>query len=102
MNVGTRRHCAYCRLKKCFDLKMRKDWIRTNKETELRQLKKLAKEQKKLNQLTDDQQIILDLPIVMRKKKRLMIKPTIQERTIKPVNIYNVIRLMIFLCLLDL
>jgi hypothetical protein len=101
MNVRTRRHCAYCRLKKCFDLKMRKDWIRTNKETELRQLKKLAKEQKKLNQLTDDQQIILDLPIVMRKKKRLMIKPTAQKLNIEPVNINNLIRLIIFLCLLD-
>jgi len=38
----------------------------------------------------------------MRKKKRLMIKPTVQEWTIKPVNIDNVIKLMIFLCLLDL
>jgi len=80
---------------------MRKDWIRTEEEIELRRLKKLAKEQKKLNQLTDDQRFRLNLPIVMRKKKRLIPKPTIQEWTIKPVNIDNRIRLMIFLYLSD-
>jgi len=80
---------------------MRKDWIRTEEEIELRRLKKLAQEQKKLNQLTADEQSRLHLPIVMRKKKRLMIKPTVQEWTIKQVNIYNVIRLIIILCLLD-
>ena len=30
---------------------MRKDWIRTDEEREFRQLQKLAKEQKKLNNL---------------------------------------------------
>jgi hypothetical protein len=102
MNVRTRRHCAYCRLKKCFDIKMRKDWIRTEEEVELRRLKKLAKEQKSLNQVTNDQQTILNLPIVMRKKKSLVIKPTISKLIIKPVNIDNRIILMIFHCLLDL
>ncbi len=101
IDVRTRRHCAYCRLKKCFDVKMRKDWIRTQEEIELRRLKKLAKEQKKLNQLTADEQSHLDLPIVMRKKKRLMIKPTVQEWTMKQVNIDSVIKLIIILCLLD-
>jgi len=80
---------------------MRKDWIRTEEEIELRRLKKLAQEQKKLNQLTADEQSRLNLPIVMRKKKRLMIKPTVQKWTIKQVNISNVIRLIIILCLLD-
>jgi len=86
MNVRTRRHCAYCRLKKCFDIKMRKDWIRTEEEVQMRQLKKLAKEQQKLNESTNDQQFLINLPIVARKKKRLMIKPTTQELITKPVN----------------
>jgi hypothetical protein len=55
---------------------MRKDWIRTEEEIELRQLQKLAKEQKRLNKLTNTEQPLLHLPIVTRKKKRLMIKPT--------------------------
>ncbi len=78
---------------------MRKDWIRTEEEIELRRLQKLAKEHKKL---TNVQQYHLSLPIVERKKKRLMIKPPTQELTIKPVSIDNLIRLMIFFCLLDL
>ncbi len=65
---------------------MRKDWIRTKEEIELRQLQKLAKEQKRLNKLTNTEQPLLHLPIVMRKKKRLMIKPTFQESVVKPVN----------------
>ncbi len=101
MNVRTRRQCAYCRLKKCFDIKMRKDWIRTDEERELRQLQKLAKEQKKLNKLPDDQQPRLNLPIVMRKKKRLFVKQAIQEVFAKPVNIDNRIILIIFHYLLD-
>jgi len=74
-------------------MEMRKDWIRTEEEVELRQLQKLAKEQKKLIKI---QQHPLNLPIVIRKRKRLMIKPTTQELIIKPVNIDNRIRLMIF------
>ncbi len=76
-------------------MEMRKDWIRTEEEVELRRLQKLAKEQKKLTKI---QQHYLSLPIVIRKRKRLMIKPTTQELTIKPVNIDNLIRLMIFDC----
>ena len=64
---------------------MRKDWIRTDEERELRQLQKLAKEQKRLYNLTNDQQLLFNLPIVVRKKKRLMVKPTIQQ-LIQPVN----------------
>ena len=67
-----RRQCAYCRLKKCFDIKMRKDWIRTEEERQLRLLKKLHK-QKKLNDLSlDEQESISKLPIVVRKKKRIL------------------------------
>jgi len=80
---------------------MRKDWIRTEEEVELRQLQKLAKEQKKVNKLTNNQQYRPNLPIVMRKRKRLMIKPTTEELIIKPVNIDNPIKLTIFHCLLD-
>jgi hypothetical protein len=65
---------------------MRKDWIRTEEETQLRQLQKLIKEEKKINKLTNDQQFLINLPIVARKKKRLMIKPTTQELITKPVN----------------
>jgi hypothetical protein len=82
-------------------MKMRKDWIRTEEEVELRQLQKLAKEQKKVNKLTNNQQYRPNLPIVMRKRKRLMIKPTTEELIIKPVNIDNPIKSTIFLCLLD-
>jgi hypothetical protein len=82
-------------------MKMRKDWIRTEEEVELRQLQKLAKEQKKVHKLTNNQQYRPNLPIVMRKRKRLMIKPTTEELIIKPVNIDNPIKLTIFLCLLD-
>ena len=68
---------------------MRKDWIRTEEEKELRQLQKLTKEQKKLNKLTDNQQISHDLPLVARKKKRLIIKPITQDFLVKPVNIID-------------
>jgi nuclear receptor subfamily 1 group I len=56
INVTTRRQCTYCRLKKCFDIKMRKDWIRTEEEIELRQLQKLAKERRKINNLPNSEQ----------------------------------------------
>ncbi len=89
IDVRTRRQCTYCRLKKCFDINMRKEWIRTDKEKELRQLQKLAKEQRRLNRLTSAQQPQLNLPIVVRKKKRLMIKPIVQDLVFKPVNMMN-------------
>ncbi|CAF3049811.1 unnamed protein product [Rotaria sp. Silwood2] len=79
INVNTRRQCTYCRLKKCFDIKMRKDWIRTEEEKQLRQLIKLTKEQKKINDLSNDQQSFINFSQVLRKKKRLIIKSTNQE-----------------------
>jgi hypothetical protein len=80
---------------------MRKDWIRTENEKELRQLKKLIKEQKKLNKTTNDSQSLINLPIVIRNRKRLMIKSRSQDLTIKPVNTNDRIILMIFLSLSD-
>jgi hypothetical protein len=65
---------------------MRKDWIRTENEKELRQLKKLIKEQKKLNKTTNDSQSLINLPIVIRNRKRLMIKSRSQDLTITRVN----------------
>ncbi|CAF1578220.1 unnamed protein product, partial [Didymodactylos carnosus] len=32
VNLETRRHCTYCRLKKCFSVGMKKQWIRTEDE----------------------------------------------------------------------
>ena len=50
---------------------MRKDWIRTDEERELRQLQKLAKQQKKFSMLPNGQQSLVNLPLVVRKKKSL-------------------------------
>ncbi|CAF4202347.1 unnamed protein product, partial [Rotaria sordida] len=81
IDIYTRRQCTYCRLKKCFDIKMRKDWIRTDEEKQIRQFIKLTKEQKKIN----DQQSLINLPLIARKKKRLMIKLKSQELIVKPI-----------------
>ncbi|CAF1107315.1 unnamed protein product [Adineta steineri] len=72
INISTRRQCTYCRLKKCFDVNMRKEWIRTDEERELRLLKNLQKEQRKLNKSSADHQLMVKLPIVIRKKKRIL------------------------------
>ncbi len=69
---------------------MRKEWIRTDEEKEMRQLQKLAKEQRRLNGLANAQQPPLNLPLVVRKKNRLMIKPTNQDLVVKPVDIIDV------------
>lgn len=86
VNVRTRRQCTYCRLKKCFDIKMRKDWIRTEEEKQVRQLQKLVKEQKKQNHLTDDELALLSVPIVLRRKKRLLGPSKSQDGSSSPVN----------------
>jgi hypothetical protein len=65
---------------------MRKDWIRTEEEKELRQLQKLVKEQRKFSKLREEPQPLVNLSLVARKKKRLMIKPIIQELAADPVN----------------
>jgi hypothetical protein len=71
---------------------MRKDWIRTEEERELRRLRTFQKEQKKLNKLPNDHQPILDLPIVVRKKKRVLPtakKPVAQQFIIQKVGPIN-------------
>ncbi|CAF3818447.1 unnamed protein product [Rotaria sordida] len=49
ITVETRRLCTYCRLKKCFDIKMRKEWIRTEEECRVRKLQRLSTKQNKMN-----------------------------------------------------
>jgi hypothetical protein len=65
---------------------MRKDWIRTDEERELRKLRNIQKQQRKMNKTTTNEQPIINLPIVMRKKKR------IQQSTAKPVTQEIVVR----------
>ena len=62
---------------------MRKDWIRTDEEKQLRQLQKFAKEQRKLNKSVAPP--ILNLPLVVRKKKRLTMRPLIPNLIMNPV-----------------
>lgn len=50
---------------------MRKDWIRTEEECELRKLKDLAKHSNKFNKSTDRSALMMSFPIVVRKKQRL-------------------------------
>jgi hypothetical protein len=67
---------------------MRKDWIRTDEERELRRLRNLTKEERKLNKSFAKQQPIIDLPIVVRKKKRIlqtMTKPVTQELVVQRI-----------------
>ena len=81
---------------------MRKDWIRTDEERELRQLQKLAKEQKKLNNLPNDQKLLVNLPLVVRKKKHLMNKPFIPQRLPDRVITLDYMINIVFILLLDL
>jgi hypothetical protein len=66
---------------------MRKEWIRTDEERELRRIKDLNKQQRKLNKLSTIQQPIVNLPIVVRKKKRIIqpVKQDLVIRKIEPV-----------------
>jgi hypothetical protein len=71
---------------------MRKDWIRTDEERELRKIRNIQKQQRKLNKSSSNEQPVIDLPIVIRKKKRIVqaiSKPVSQElvvRRTEPVN----------------
>lgn len=76
INAQTRRLCTYCRLKKCFDVKMRKEWIRTDEERQVRELIKFNKQQRKLNKVPTTAIAIPNVPIVVRKKKRLGLHST--------------------------
>jgi len=66
---------------------MRKDWIRTDEEKQLRQLQKFAKEQRKLNKSAAPS--VLNLPLVVRKKKRLTMRPLIPNLIMNPVNYHR-------------
>lgn len=89
ISMNNRRQCTYCRLKKCFAVNMRKDWIRTDEERELRRLRDLQKQQRKMNRFTPYEQPVIHFPIVMRKKKRLMPlnHQSQADRAILPVNL---------------
>ncbi|CAF4985289.1 unnamed protein product [Rotaria sp. Silwood1] len=85
INIHTRRQCVSCRLKKCFNIKMRKEWIRTEDEKNLRRLQKLAKEKLKTIDLSNDQKSLITSSIVRRRKKSLITKSTNQELVISPI-----------------
>ena len=75
---------------------MRKDWIRTDEERELRRLKNLSKQERKLNRSSSEQQPIFDFPLVVRRKKRIapllaksIVKQELAVQTIQPVNIFQ-------------
>jgi len=53
---------------------MKKEWIRTDEERELRRLRNLTKQQRKHQPLSTEQISLLQMPIVVRKKKRI-VKP---------------------------
>ncbi|CAF0935528.1 unnamed protein product [Adineta ricciae] len=76
INIHTRRQCTYCRLKKCFDIKMRKEWIRTEAEVTLRQIQKQMKQERRFCRNETDSKPTIVLPLVVRKKKRLMRRAT--------------------------
>ncbi|CAF2022849.1 unnamed protein product [Rotaria magnacalcarata] len=94
IDIKNRRLCTYCRLKKCFDIQMRKEWIRTEGERQIRQLKKLTKQQKPLNKLSSDElKCIGNLPLVVHRKKRLkslVLKNVKQERVPRIEPIYPI------------
>ena len=50
---------------------MRKDWIRTDEERELRRLRMAAKEAAKMNQSTEQVKCLMNFSIVVRRKQRL-------------------------------
>ena len=71
INENTRRICGYCRLQKCFDMKMRKEWIRTDEEKHLRARMKNSKQQNIKVERSQALISIRDLNIVHRRKKKL-------------------------------
>lgn len=71
INELTRRQCVYCRLKKCFDMKMRKDWIRTDEERRIRDLIKKEKQLCRMNGRTIRSLTFDNFNLVRRRKKRL-------------------------------
>ncbi|CAF4938131.1 unnamed protein product, partial [Rotaria sp. Silwood1] len=85
ITVTTRRDCTYCRLKKCFDINMRKDWIRTEEEKQSRELIKFSKEHKKTSNPSNDQLSFVTHSTVRGRKKRLMSKSKRQKLIANPI-----------------
>ena len=54
ITIESRRQCSHCRLKKCFEVKMRKEWIRTEAECHYRRLKRLSKQHKPMNSINQN------------------------------------------------
>lgn len=92
INAYTRRQCTYCRLKKCFDIQMKKEWIRTDEERQLRRLKILTKEQQKHQLLSSEQISLLRMPIVIRKKNRFVNKLNLQSNHIGRCDMFAIHR----------
>ncbi len=74
---------------------MRKEWIRTDEEKQMRQIQKLVKEQRRLSGLTNARQPLVNLPIVARKKKRLTIVSK-EDLIVQSVNIIDIEIFVIF------
>ncbi|CAF2816099.1 unnamed protein product [Rotaria sp. Silwood2] len=85
INIRTRRMCPYCRLKKCFDIKMRKELILSEEEKKSRYAMKLAKQHKKINDRSNDQKSLAIVPTVLRKRKNLIIKSISQDIVTYPL-----------------
>ena len=73
ITMKSRRQCTYCRIKKCFDVKMRKEWIQTNEEIQCRKLERLERMNEKERspsekysvrlEINSSREILLDLDL---------------------------------------
>jgi hypothetical protein len=63
INANSRRQCSYCRLQKCFEVNMRKEWIRTEEEQRLRQLRRTHANGRDVQRQTE-------IVLVQRRKNR--------------------------------
>ena len=62
---------------------MRKEWIRTEEEVTLRQIQKQIKQERRLHRNEVDSKTTIVLPLVVRKKKRLMGRATSVVQPVK-------------------
>ncbi|CAF4967821.1 unnamed protein product, partial [Rotaria sp. Silwood1] len=83
INIHTRRHCAYCRLQKCFDVEMRKELILSDEEKKSRHLLILANRQ--LKQILSNKQPLLTLSTALRKRKRSLISSRNEQTVVNSV-----------------
>ncbi|XP_023219759.1 nuclear hormone receptor HR96-like isoform X1 [Centruroides sculpturatus] len=61
VNIVTRRFCQKCRLKKCFDIGMKKEWILTDEEKKIKRAKIEENRQKRI--LNPDSKQLLDIEL---------------------------------------